>query len=696
MALDVDRHNESFASLTVLRPKHLGWWGRAAILRSWVWVRFHAFVRRLLVFVLGKTTSAVKDVWSLPFRSPKHLYNFSDIRAADVAMDAVDGQIVSWLLHQHEEVQRTNIGLRALSGARHDLPLTAKAKGEAFKLIEVQRPLFKQLVRDSSQPSAATLSTALMYARCYAVLISGSGQEYPLDRWQHQNGSGDSSASAVGFMKDYFGLLKKYKDKLGSTGVDWHWDDVVIATTAVGMRFCHWHGSLDLLRVDKQSAPSAIATSILRKHLESNDRKLPDPQLYELVKSTADFLIGQWPRESAENSRSSLPMLLARIFLLARCDSPIVASAAATVLVSAMTAMYSFPGESSPSDVDSREKQATKSLSHHHRSVEQALEEKSGYRSTAEMDTMFIFGFLGLLPKIDFGGPDNNIMDELSGGFEKTLGNLYTLNPPIPLFGFPATHTIDHHVVLTTCRYLLRLAEHPDPPHDDEQAFSLFLFPQLKLNDQDTRLYITALIALCRSNSDGIRSACEQIIDTQSPFPIDLELVTHFDGNNLLDLFYRNLNYDPPTSRSSSSLLGLAHFRLLVVGIMLSASNSLEDRRAALKPLWDQFNEPAQYTPQNPTLSDRDLISHVKGKPEDPQKDLASTLRLVGDFLNTTLRLSIDLDWHKELQSIKDGWGRGTGDVQADASPTETGEPSASGIGVSDHGQTPAPAVVIE
>ncbi|KAG9087220.1 hypothetical protein FRC06_002680 [Ceratobasidium sp. 370] len=537
-----------------------------------------------------------------------------------------------------------------------------------------------------------------MYGRCYAVLISGSGEEYPLDRWQHQNGSGDSSASAVGFMKDYFGLLKKYKDKLGSTGVDWHWDDVVIATTVVGMRFCHWHGSLDLLRVDKQNAPSAIATSILQKHLESNDRKLPDPQLYELVKSTADFLIGQWPREPAKNSRSSLPMLLARIFLLARYDSPIVASAAATVLVSTMTAMYSFPGEIL-SDVDSREKQATESLSHHHWSVEQALEEKSDDRSTAEMDTMFIFGFLGLLPKIDFGGPDNNIMDELSGGFKRTVGNLYPPGaqrpPPIPLFGLLNTYTFDHHVVLTTCRYLLRLAEHPDPPHDDEQAFSLFLLPQLKLNNQDTRLYVTALIALCRSNSDGIRSACRQIIDAQS-FPTNpLKLLKGF-GGNILDVFYRSLNCDPPTSRSSSSLLVLAHFRLLVVGIMLSANNSLEDRRAALKPLWDRFNEPAQHTPQNPTLSDHDLISHVKGKSEDLQKDLASTLRLVGDFLNTTPQLSNDRDWHKELQGIKDGWGRDTGDVQADASPTETGEPSASGIGVSDNGQTPAPAVVIE
>ncbi|KAG8735807.1 hypothetical protein FRC10_010145 [Ceratobasidium sp. 414] len=397
-------------------------------------------------------------------------------------------------------------------------------------------------------------------------------------------------------------------------------------------------------------------------------------------------------------------MLLARIFLSARHDLPVVASAAVIALASAMTATYSFPGQGL-SDVDSREKNAIKSLAHHHRSIEQALENHSDDRSTTAENTLFVFGFLGLLPKINFEGLSNEIMDGLSEDFQEIVRDLYPPgsenNPRERIFGLPDTYLFKHHVTLTTCRYLLQHAEHPNSPNEgpgDEQAFS-FLTPQLELIDPDTRLYVTALIALCRSNSSTIHEECRKIVNEQ-PFPANpLELAEPFDGDNLMDVFYRNLSCDPPAACTSRSLFALEHFRLLVVGVMLSASNSLGDRRAALQPLWDRFNNPAQDSPHNPALSYHDLMSHVEGKPADMQSDLTSTLRLVGDFLNTTPDLSNGQDWHKELQGFKDKCGRDAEviqEIQADVFPAETGEPSTSGIGVSDNGQTLASAAVLE
>ncbi|KAG8728288.1 hypothetical protein FRC10_005094 [Ceratobasidium sp. 414] len=399
-------------------------------------------------------------------------------------------------------------------------------------------------------------------------------------------------------------------------------------------------------------------------------------------------------------------MLLARIFLSARHDLPVVASAAVIALASAVTAMYSPPGEDPSNNVDSRESQARDSLAHHHSSIEQALEGHPEDRSG--MNTLFVFGFLGLLPKIDFDGLSNEIV-EVSTGFQEIIGDLYPPgsenNSPMPIYNLPDTYTFSRHVSLTTCRYFLQHVEHPDSLSErpgEEQAFLLFLFPQLNLNTPNTGLYIAALIALCRSNSDGIRGACKQIIDAQ-PFPANpLQLAKPFDGANLLDVFYRNLSYDPPTPCSSRSLFALEHFRLLVVGVMLSASNSLgagRAGRAALQPLWDRFNNPAQDAPHNPALSYRDLMSHVEGKPADMQSDLTSTLRLVGDFLNTTPGPSNGQDWHKELQGLKDKCGRDAEviqEIQADVFPTETGEPSTPGIGVSNNGQTLASAAVLE
>ncbi|KAG8732912.1 hypothetical protein FRC12_019044 [Ceratobasidium sp. 428] len=423
------------------------------------------------------------------------------------------------------------------------------------------------------------------------------------------------------------------------------------------MPFCHWKkpnslGDINLGDVSQKKSLE-IATTVLMQHIQAESSGLSTVVLTAIVKSTAHYLVGLWPREEPRSAASSLLfVLLSHIFFLSYGAAPDTARAVAITLAAAAFATRPYlGGEEPPFSEDAREKRAV--VVYKYYCAQKDL--------TADMVLeLFMFGFFGLLPEIDF--------DYESAQAAVTLGNFSQLIRHVPQFNFSQDSTIYtlpqgyslNRILEQSRQSLISFTNNTSSIYEVSLAYSCL--PLVIHQSSQVDLYIPALIALCHAESVELQALCLQFIDEQPIHERPLNLVQSTENRDSLEQLCRALI--DRRARTPVASIAALHFELSVARIItysVSNNSSLSDGQSALRPLLDLQDNFAGRISQPKQLNVEALLS---GLGECCKGDLAAeehilhTMQFIADFCELTEAVRIPSSDKEEglktLQTLKD------------------------------------------
>ncbi|QRV79734.1 transmembrane protein [Ceratobasidium sp. AG-Ba] len=559
--------------------------------------------------------------------------NRSLLVKSEVPMDMVTSQMLAWIITNCEDSRSVDVALQAIAGAGHELPYEPLAQCSARDLI-IQRikqcVLWDPLSGKIVVKEARIMPEALIYCGAYSVLVSREKYKSDRDGW---NSTADEMKIHNGreyedlqIMKVVVEILEHATRESETSGIVT--SNMLAATAAAAMPFCHWNWNPSTSLDHKYIAPSA-ASSILKRHLQTSNAVLSTSTLHALVESTMHYLVGLWPNEDQHAPCGLLIIQLAQVYSASRDTAPDTARAAAVVLAATALAVDSYPGgEQPPKDFNTREQRALSLLDHYRAN-----------KPTNEITTsLFLFGFIGLLPHLSFRNLDSssNIGADLLRQVKKSVAPYNFKDTHSEIYTLPSAFSLLEHAGLAAWE-LLTSAGGENFPIEDESiaafACSSFLATRENLQNLYPRLYGVALIALQRARTKELQDVCIKLVDAQ-PLPNDpLQFFGWFGSESLLHQLCRTL----PGAQEPGAHFALHHFRLLVTDLMLAPRYPLERRQSALRPLLSFHHAFSVLTPSNcePKLSNLDsIVSHISGM--DPEEDIIDgmldTMQLVADF----------------------------------------------------------------
>ncbi|KAG9101810.1 hypothetical protein FRC06_002595 [Ceratobasidium sp. 370] len=514
-----------------------------------------------------------------------------------VPMDIITSQMLSWIIANCEDTRSVDIALQAIAGTECDLP--------------------------------------------YEPLLEGGTLRFVLPRLDSYLKQGDNLPAACRYYQIYGEIMSRCNFE---TLAEWS-EDVLT------FQFLNGNRLKQALRppVEHNLLASAVTTTRpnLPALLQTNVNLISAPVFSALVRSSSHYLIGVWPGEEQSDLHSLLPILLASTFISCHDTAPGTARAAAITLACAAFASSSYPGGERPTpNVDARRKRAADVLRHY-----------QAHRPDKDTTmALFTFGFFGLLPHLDFSGPETRsaMLSYFNGAMQRVPQFVPWYRSTAGIRTLPPSYSVWEEAYPPTLQFLTSIANGELP--DDELRAAFTCLPLLF--HRDSKLYVLTLIALCRAKSGELRGLCINIIDAQ-PVPGDLVGLFNSDDNKaLLEQLCRALIYiDTPVLP-----IAALHFELLIANIALTGDYQLQERRDALKPLLslrDRFSGL-----KDPGSLDPDRIFSRPREELTRRKSILHTMQLVVDFCEFGLEEdSASIDWRNKLTELKESYKPGAANI---------------------------------
>ncbi|KAG8697853.1 hypothetical protein FRC09_007597 [Ceratobasidium sp. 395] len=597
------------------------------------------------------------------------------LQTTEIPLDIVTSQMIAWLITNCEDSRSVDTALQAIAGANVDLPCEPLVQCGARELVIQRLRVCIQLDPNTNKVSVKELPTlpqALAYCGTYSFLVSGEKYKSNRDTWnqdaddfQKNIGRGYEDLHMMRVVTELLNqAMHESKNSRGLTA------NLLAATAAAAMPFCHWDWSPSPDSTHRYIAPNVAAT-VLDQHLKSKDAVLSAATLYMLVESTVHYLIVLWPKHEDQGFHNILPLQLAQVYSATRDAAPDTARAVAVTLAVTAFAVGTYPGGEEPSNgSDAREQRARKSLEYY----------RVNKPTNDVVSSLFVFGFAALLPQLRFGNSDTMPITQLNP-FDKIKRSMALYNikgGQTNIHTLPPTFLLLDHATRSALQCISSV-EGPDFSVDDEPtvafASSSFLLPNREgLHAKYPELYGATAIALCRAKSKQLQEICVKIIDSQSLPEDPLKTFNSVNGKDFLQRLCRVL----PHTRAPVIPVAILQFRLLVASIMLSTEHPLGERQSSLKPLLSshpEFAKPWSSTVISSPVSADQLFLHLNEESisQEPALDsMHRTLRFIFDFCHADTDLELSLktesvealtasDWHARLEGVKDAHKQDTG-----------------------------------
>ncbi|KAG8720250.1 hypothetical protein FRC09_009843 [Ceratobasidium sp. 395] len=569
-------------------------------------------------------------------------------------MDAVTCQMLAWMIVNCEDSHSVNVALQAISGARTGLPHTELANNGALELVEARLQACVQ--RDASSreyrlKNADTLYPALRYGRAYSMLASGDsyGSPYswgPMDHdgterryleWYYMSVVAEIQINLITYAEN---ILVQSGALVTASTVHLYLSYFGLQRPTSGLNFLISSRDIDTLG------------TLLNRHVVSEATQIPEPALLALLESCPFFMIGRWPLEENHNE-SPLPSILVCLSLISRDTAPDIARIIAFTLAATTFGMNSYPGDEQPAvTMEDRMKRAMKVLRHY----------QEVKPTAAQVDEMFTFGLIGLLPHMSLEALKTFSVASLSklhNIITRTLNN----SRQYGIFTLPKSYNWSAH--LTSSYQRLMPKDTLDPALPNTASFYLLLLRAWKPH-QD-RSFVPILSLFCSVQSKEIKDACIDALSSQPITGNKSQLSAPWEYESQLRELLRYLF----ASGRHLDFVATFYFKLLMATTMLQSDIDLSDRQSRLKPLVDCHDEFKRLTP---TLSDNELPSEEKileqVKEQTSRKNkhadhLLRTMQLVVDFCHadpdkvphpepTQAGSEETASWVAKLQEIKD------------------------------------------
>ncbi|KAG8790213.1 hypothetical protein FRC12_012503 [Ceratobasidium sp. 428] len=577
--------------------------------------------------------------------------------STQVPMDLVTSQMLAWLIANCENSRSVDIALQAISGADNHLPGAPLAECRALKLVLLR---LEACIKFDD-----TSSAALRYYRASGVLVSGGIVQATEDRWSsYFHPINDHERVSYIFLhSDHYDGCRTYRsyaayftERFGSRA-----DLNTRATIAIAaMPFFHWDRENYSLGYIYQGNILEITIAVLKQHLQADSSGLSTIVLGAIVRSTVHYLVGLRPREERRSAASSvLLILLSHIFFMSYGATPDIARDVAITLAAAEFATHAYHGGEEPSaSEDAREKRAVNVYTHY-----RAQE----FLAADMVLELFIFGFFGFLPEIDFD--DDSIRATAAlGDFGQLIQHRYQfdLSQKSSIYTLPQGYSLGDIVVDSSRESLTSFINGASFNREAGLAYSgLLLLTRLSTEgnrnyDTQANLCISALIALCSAESTEVQDLCLHFIDAQPIPKWPLKLLESAENRDSLEQLCRVL-IDRRTRTPVASIAAL-HFELLVARVIThSVSHRAEifDGQSALRPLLELQNDFVGRISQPKQLDVEALLSGLgeccKGD-LTAEEHILHTMQSIADFCELTEAGRDYYLWYKEqeLQKLKD------------------------------------------
>ncbi|KAG8738575.1 hypothetical protein FRC12_016710 [Ceratobasidium sp. 428] len=587
-------------------------------------------------------------------------YELSDAYSGStkVPMDLVTSQMLAWLIANCENSRSVDIALQAISGADDDLPGEPLVECGALKLALLRLEACIKL--------GSTSSAALQYYRASGVLVSGSMAQATEDRWSaysHTIQTYEGGNSYRSLHSDDYDNCKTYcsyaylVDRFGSTA-----DLNTRATIAItAMPFFHWNNGVYTPEYMKQERILEITTAVLQQHLQAESSGLSTVVLTAIAKSSVHYLVGLRPEELEEHRpgpSSVLIILLSRVFFMSYGAAPDTARAVAITLAAAAFAAHTYPGGEEPQvSRYARENRAINVYNYYH---------AQEFLTTEMVLELFIFGFFGLLPDVDFND-ENTRAVATPDNFRQLLRHV----PQLDLFRHPSIHTLPRYpygkslndtIFKPSSQFMISFTNDASSSCEIGLAYNCLplLIHQSERygNNFRAKLYIPTLIALCRAESVEVQDLCLQFIDAQPTPQWPLNLLESAEDRDSLNQLCRTL-IDCRTRTPVASIAAL-HFELLVARIityLVSDRSETSNGQSALRPLLNLQGQFAGRIIQHRQLDVEALLSGLGECCKEhlnAEEHIVHTMQSITDFCGLTEAVSTPPDKEKDLRSLKD------------------------------------------
>ncbi|KAG9108431.1 hypothetical protein FRC07_008445 [Ceratobasidium sp. 392] len=547
----------------------------------------------------------------------------------------ITSHMIAWILTNCDDSRSVDIALQALAGGCDDLHREPLNQCNVLALIlprlEKSYMLFESTWETLSEQQLSAVSTASRYIRTAA-------------RWRTD--AGDSAAKLLYCASQKIVMLACH---LG--------DDASILDAAATVPFFRrdWDDAVgkDLAKSIRHALVHPAST--LESHFREPGEKLSATVLHVLVGSSATrYLVSRWPREDDHGSHSSLPLLLARVFVTCYYSAPDTAQVAALALAAGAFANYTYPGGEEPTlDVDAREKRAVQVLQHY----------QANKPDSDQMFALYMFGFYSWLPWFISDGHDEQLAAITREISSLTSRNKYWggVIPSKHIWTMPPSFSVGDHAIKTASSCISSTTG-MTRNQTSAIAASLLLFFNLPYSSQShIGLYLVALVGLCHTEFKHVQMFCMRAIARQDiPFA-PLGELNAVDGQSLLEHLCRTLI----GMNSAVTPFAAVYFGLLVARIASGKNASLEDRQSALRPLLslhDWSGDPQGHDPV--TLSN--LVSHLEEitTTKSMANSLQRTMQFVANFCSSSPNTGPDpgsssevpANWFWKLWDLKRQW----------------------------------------
>ncbi|QRV94433.1 hypothetical protein RhiJN_22451 [Ceratobasidium sp. AG-Ba] len=607
----------------------------------------------------------------------------------DVPMDDITSQMIAWIIVNCEDSLSVSTALQAISGALEELPHASLVQCGALELAEARlRSLIQwdDYARRYRLKDGNTLMTALRYCRTYSILVSGGAYKSDITSWTALPNEILTPVYALSLQMYEVTLIQtnllEYAEK---TSVD----HSVLAAAARGCLLCcswNWEIFYKEFKLDKISFEMAIAKAghEVSQHIVQNGSYLSMQLLSGLLESCIYYMIGYWPREK-ERLKSPLPALV-MTYLQAHNTSPYVTRKVAIILAATSFTVNSYPGGKQPSySTEDLLMRGVQALHYYHKTQKDRF----------DIDYIFKFGLVGLLPYMDLSGLESQT-SLTSKLYDIVLDLARNRYPDTDVL--PASYTWNVHLLASRQYCQPPIAEHPQIPGINSESILLYsLFLQVGLRHFE--LYVPALVMLRFAQSKELQSVC---IKALSSIPIGRsrsEIDALFRSKKMLRALF---SASHTTEEYITSIIVL-NFRLLIATTMLCRDYELSKRQDILKDLISYHEEFQSLKPtkQGGTLpSPEQILAHTSEIVTNQAEFdcMLNSVQLIVDFCHASSDISMQLEpthpesedlpeWFVKLQEIKDNFCSGHFEVGAlKSSNNTTHESSVTNDGTKDDG----------
>ncbi|KAG8720251.1 hypothetical protein FRC09_009844 [Ceratobasidium sp. 395] len=576
--------------------------------------------------------------WAEPARN-----NTADPGKEDAyaSMDPVTSQMLAWMIVNCDDSQSVNVALQAIAGARGELPHAELVKNGAVELVEAQLLACVQMDASSGEyllKNADMLYPALRYGRAYGMLAWRKFQVSAAIMSRNDSRSPDLITFVTRVLRTNVPKIQidltRYAESVSA-------NSGVLATAWAGCVYLSYARFV----LDTESLGAFFSRCI-----SGDGTQIPEPALLSLIESCTYYSTGgQSP--GAVRLQDPLLSILVDIFLMHQDSALNIARMIAITFATTAFVVDSYPGGEQPTRAMEDQNIRAERVLCHYQKVNP---------TTEEIDRMFTFGLIGLLPHMSIEALKTTSVARLSKLYDIITRTLNSSQCDI--FTLPESHNWSAHLTSSHKRLMPENTVDPALLFSNTASLDALL---LRAQLHHDRSFVPALIFLYNAQSKELQDACINALILQ-PVAVNQSQTSALQEyqsqlQKLLGYFF--------VSDGPLDLFFTFYFKLLVATCMLCSVSNLSGRQSVLKPLVNCHDDFKQLTA---TLSDGELptedeiLQHV-AEPIDGgdeyEDHLLRTMQLIVNFCHADPRKlprtkpdqggSETSSWAAKLQKIK-------------------------------------------